>query len=315
MAAAKKRLNTDAMLSELSSGSAFFSQARNEAEQEEEKQSLPEWMRNLQLISIDRIRPGRYQKRTEEAKDHLVYQQLETQMRSDYECDQLRLFLVVMPDPDDSSFYNPSRGGHRRTEIAKRIGVKEILCFVEEAYDAQELLRGTYAENFGRQNLTTIEEGYIYQAAIEDNGWTQEEVAKHLNVPGGRMHVAHCIRSTYYKPDIQAMIYKAPERSKRVASALTRLDSLPDAVEKRAPIIADFLNEKITVDRVEIMVERLLQGKETVPIKEIARTDRIRATRKGFGRYLKEIGNQKPSDEEREELEALSKEIAEILAR
>lgn len=316
MAAAKKRVDTGTMMSELSSGSAFFAQARAEAEQEDVQHSLPPWMRNLQLVPIERIKPGRYQARKEEAKDQAIYQQLETQMQSDYERGQLRLFLSVMPDPDDPTFYNPSRGGHRRIEIARRIGVKEILCFVEDVYDAKELLRGTYAENLGRQNLTMIEEGYIYQAALDDNpDWTQDDVAAHLHVSGGRMHVAHCIRSINYASDIQAMIYAAPERSKRVASALAKLDPLPDAAKKRVKIIADFLSEKLTVDQVEVMVERLLNGKKPLGVKEIARIERIQSTRKGFARYLKEIGAQKPDEEERRELEGLFREIQEILAR
>ena len=294
-----------------------------ETEKYQEVVQLPLWLEHLRMIPVDHIRPGRYQKRLKEAQDPLILALLEEQMRTDYERGELQLFLFVMQDPANPDFFNPSRGGHRRVEIAQKIGVSEILCYVSE-YDPEDLSFGTYFENEGRQNLSIIEKGLMYLAFIEDRNLSQEEVAIQYHVKGGRNYVGRCIRAAKAAADIQAMIFHDPDRSMRVLDVLSQLDFVDDGVAKRAPIIAAFQNKQLTADGVQIAVNRVLAGEvfslggqgegKTLPLKEIARIERFHSVRTGFDRYLREVENEPPGPQEREELAQLRQRIDEVLA-
>src|SRR5258708_6016060 len=220
---------------------------------------LPPWLAHFQMLPIDRIRAGHYQQRRAEAVDPVKYAQLEQQMCSDQEQGTLRLQLYVMPDPDDPTFYNPARGGHRRLEVAQKLGVTELLCEVIP-YNAEELARGTLFENEGRQDLTIVEKGQTYLLLMHNFGLTQQEVADKYHVDGGRDYVARCISAAEADPDIQAMIFVAPDRSMRAVVYLSQLSGRPSAVAERAPIIQAFLEEKLTVDGVKIAVQQVKDG-------------------------------------------------------
>ena len=284
---------------------------------------LPPSLEHLQMVPVSQIRPGRYQKRLKEAENSEVLAQLEAQMGADYERGALRLFLFVMKDRDDPAFFNPSRGGHRRVEIAQKLGVPEILCYVSE-YDPEELSYGTYFENEGRQDLSIVEKGLMYLTFIEDRDLSQEEVAIQYHVKGGRDYVGRCIRAAKAAKDVQAMIFRDPDRSMRVVDVLSQLDVLEDAAPKRAPIIAAFEQKQLTADGVQIAVSRVLagevftpaeqEGSHPLPLKEIARTERFRSARVGFDRYFREVQKTPPSTQEREELMLLRQKIDDVLA-
>lgn len=273
---------------------------------------------HVHMIPSAQIRPGRYQKRLAEARDEETYQHLLAQMRADYERGHLKLLLFVMPDPQNPGFYHPSRGGHRRLEIAQILGVPEILCYVDE-YDPGDLAAGTYFENEGRQDLSIIEKGLMYQAFMDDYGLTQEEVATHYCVKGGQPYVGRCVRAARYQPDIQSLILADPERALRVADILAQLDAVEDGVTKRAPLIAAFKARTLTTDQVSQAVKAILQGQPVVldeqGVHSLARQDRIMALEKGFDRWSRTLGTAAPSEEERLRLAQVRTLIDAILAR
>lgn len=226
---------------------------------------LPPWLQHFKKIPISQIRPGVYQKRLPEARKRNQEKdaQLEMQMRFSHERGHLHLDVAVMPDPDDSGFYNPSQGMHRRIEIARKIGITELLCYVQK-YDRDALAQGTYFENsdFARLGLNIIEEGLIFQQAMEDNPrFTQEDVAEFFKLPnlGGREHVKVCLGAARAMPDVQELVYHDPERATRVIGKLSLMDGLDNCVAKRAPIIQGFLEKRLTADQVDLAVEAVRQ--------------------------------------------------------
>jgi ParB/RepB/Spo0J family partition protein len=271
--------------------------------------------RRLITVPIERIRPGRYQKR--ESVDPEKYQQLKDQI-ADL---GFNFVAVLFADPDDESFYNPAMGGHLRIQAATELGIPEVLAVIRE-YDRVALAKGTYMENQGRQQLTLVEEGLIFQACQDDLGWTQEEIAKNLIVPGGRSHVALCMLTVTAAPDLREMLRKDPKRGQRAFYYFRQLDELGQekAMELRAPHIEDFLVGKISTDEVRLIMKQILeresgQTEEPVSLDQARRQHKIASTLAGFQRFEKEIGTAMPSPSEREALQNLKGKIEEILAR
>ncbi len=275
--------------------------------------SLPS--RRLITVPIEKIRPGRYQKR--ESVDPEKYQQLKDQI-ADL---GFNFVAVLFVDPDDDAFYNPAMGGHLRIQAASELGITEVLAVIRE-YDRVALAKGTYMENQGRQPLTLVEEGLIFQECQDDLGWTQEEIAKNLIVPGGRSHVALCMLTVTAAPDLREMLRKDPKRGQRAFYYFRQLDELGQerAMELRAPHIADFLIGKISTDEVRLIMKQILdkehgQTEEPVSLDQARREHKITSTLASFQRFEKEIGAAPVSSTERETLETLKTKIEEMLAR
>lgn len=291
----------------------------------EPKAELPAYLAHFQMIPINLLRPGRYQTRMEEGIDEATYAQLEAQMRDSYERGRLRLFVPVMPDPASSGYYNPAQGMHRRIEIAARLGITELPCYVDE-YDRESLALGTVYENMGRQDLTIVELGYLFLQVRADFNLTQEECAIKLKIRSGRDFVKRCEAAAKAAPDIQHMVFLAPERSASVIAPLSQLDVMFDdpaeAAEKRAPIIEAFLEEKIKAEGVVLAVNEILNGgsfsldensKSAATPKIIERMTKAARAHKSWSSYFAQLGSNPLSLTERTELEQLRAELDAVL--
>jgi len=275
----------------------------------------PQPSRRLITVPIERIRPGKYQKR--EAVDSEKYQQLKDQI-ADL---GFHFVAVLFVDPDDDAFYNPAMGGHLRIQAASELGITEVLAIIRD-YDKVALAKGTYMENQGRQPLTLVEEGLLFQECQDDLGWTQEEIAKHLIVPGGRSHVALCMLTATAAPDLREMLRKDPKRGQRAFYYFRQLDELGQerAMQLRAPHIENFLVGKISTDEVRLLMKQILerergQTDEPVSLEHARREHKITSTLASFQRFEKEIGTATPNPNEREALENLKTKIEELLTR
>lgn len=275
----------------------------------------PSFPHHIVTVPISKIRPGRYQKR--ETVDPEKYQQLKNQIQDL----GFHFVAVLCLDPDDPSYYNLMIGGHLRIQAAMELGITEVSAIIRE-HDRVALAKGTYFENNGRQGLTPIEEGLIFEQCQKDEGWSQEEIAEKLLVPGGRSRVALCLLTITAAPDIQEMLRKDPKRGQRCFYYLRQLDELglEKAIQLRGPIIEDFLSGKISTDEVQLLVKRILQReqgetKEQEPIDSVRRESKILSTVKSFHRFEKEIGLDVPSPSEREALFNLKEKIDSILSR
>jgi ParB/RepB/Spo0J family partition protein len=271
-------------------------------------------------VAISKIRPGRYQKR--ETRDEEKYQQLKDQIQEL----GFQFVAVLCPDPDDPAYYNLMMGGHLRVQAASEVGITEVSAIIRE-YDRMALAKGTYFENNGRQGLTPMEEGLIFQQCMDDEGWTQQEVVEKLVVTGGKTYISFCTNAATAASDLQEMLRKEPGRGRRCFYYLQRLDDLGQerAMELRAPIIKDFLDGKITTDEVDIRVKRVQKGSEA-PLQgdagreqdfadDIKQQSVILSTVKSFHRFEKIIGASVPTPEVRDSLLTLRQKIDSILDR
>ena len=274
--------------------------------------------RRLSMVPIDRIRPGRYQKR--ESVDTEKYQQLKDQIRDL----GLNFVAILCVDPEDDNYYNLMMGGHLRIQAAGELGITEVPAIIRN-YNSLEVGKGTYFENNGRQQFTLIEEGLIFKQFQEDEGWTQEEIAAKLIVPGGRSHVALCMLTVTAPPDIQEMLRQDPKRGNRCFTYLKQLDVLGEerAIEVRGPIIHDFLLGKLSTDEVQVLVKQILAREQdgqsddddSVSLPIARRQNKISSTIKSFRRFEKEIGDAVPSASERDALLRLKAKVEDILKR
>jgi ParB/RepB/Spo0J family partition protein len=271
--------------------------------------------RRTQTIPLARIRPGRYQKR--ETLNPTEYEQLKKQIEEL----GLAFTAVLMPDPDDSEFFNLAMGGHIRVQAAQDAGLTEVQGIIRE-YDQLSLAKGTYMENNGRQPLSLVEEGKVFLQCQQDFGWSQEQVADNLIVPGGRSHVALCLLTVTCAPDLQEMLRKAGKRGQRAFFYFRQLDEhfpAERAIELRAPHIQGFLEEKISTDEVRFIIRQIIEqeGAEPSPeaLEAAKREQKVHSTVSSFARYQKQIAGQKPGPIERESLLTLRQQIDEILAR
>ncbi len=269
--------------------------------------------RRIVTIPLDRIRAGRYQKR--ETVNAEEYQQLKDQI-ADL---GLQFTAVLCQDPDDTMYYNLMLGGHLRIQAAAELGITEIQAIIQ-TYDRLRLAKGTYFENRGRQPLTLIEEGLVFQQLQDDEGWSQERVAQELKV--SRSHVSLCIVAASSAPDIQEMLRADPTRGQRCLYYLRQLDELgrEKAMALRVPIIANFLAGKLSTDQVKHLVEQILQKEkgethEEVSIEAAKTKEKVASVLKSFQRYEKVLGDRAPSEVEREELLQVKGRIEALLAR
>ncbi len=273
--------------------------------------------RRLITVPIERIRSGKFQKR--ETVDPEQYQQLKDQI-ADL---GFNFVAILFPDPEDNDFYNPAMGGHIRIQAATELGHTEVQAIVRD-YDKTALVKGTYMENMGRQPLTIVEEGLIFQACQDDPDlqWTQEEIAKYLIVPGGRSHVALCLDAARAAPDLREMLRRDPKRGQRALYYFRLLDELgaERAAELRAPHIENFLLGKIPTDEVRLIMHQILakehgKSEEDLSLEQARREHRATSTLASFQRFEKAIGNGIPNQRERETLEDLKAKIEAILER
>jgi len=275
--------------------------------------TTPITSRRLVTIPIDKIRAGRYQKR--ETIDNEKFQQLKEQI-ADL---GFQFTAVVCIDPDDDQFYNLMMGGHIRIQAAKELGITEVQAIIRD-YNRLQLAKGTYFENNGRQPLTLMEEGLMFQQLRDDEGWTQEQIGNELKV--SRSHVSMCMLAAESAPDIQEMLLVDPKRGQRCFYYLRQLDELgvEKAVELRAPIIQGFLEGKISTDEVKHLVEQILKKEkgetaEEVTIEAAKGKEKVVSVYKSFQRFEKVLGDRSPSQAEREELARVRERIDAILER
>lgn len=271
--------------------------------------------RRLISVAIASIRPGKFQKR--ETIDPEKYQQLKDQIAEL----GFNFIVILFPDPDDTDWYNPAMGGHIRIQAAQELGITEVYAIVRD-YDPIALAKGTYMENQARQPLTLVEEGLTFQQCADDLGWTQDEIAKNLIVPGGRSHVATCMLVASAAPDLREMLRREPTRGQRAFYYFRQLDDLGQerATELRAPHIESFLLGKISTDDVRLIMLKILAAERGEEMEEVSveltkREQKIHSTISSFQRFTRAIGEEKPSEQERESLQQLRAKIDELLQR
>ena len=143
--------------------------------------------------------------------------------------------------------------GHRRVKAAEKAGYGGYPVLIKDLtdWDMRYLAIG---ENRFREDLTPLEEGYLFQELLEA-GLTQEEVAAFYQVSRG--YLRERMELPKDDEDIQQMVVTRPD-TVRAARDLRKEDDR----QIRATVIEALLEEKITGAHVAAYLETLRKEKQ-----------------------------------------------------
>jgi ParB family chromosome partitioning protein len=240
----------------------------------------------LQLLALDRIRPGRYQPRTR--MDEASLDELADSIRSQ------GVMQPILVRPIDGGHYEIV-AGERRWLAARRAGLAEIPALIRVVPD-QAALALALIENIQREDLNPLEEAQGIKRLIEEFGLTHEVAAQ--AVGRSRSAVTNLLRLTQLAPPVQALLL-AGKLDMGHARALLAL-SVSQQPAAAAKVVAEGWSvrdaerlvhttlhpetrkNRRTTRRVDGDVRRL----ETELAETLGASVRIEPTRKGAGRVV-----------------------------
>ncbi len=155
----------------------------------------PEVMRQTTNIPISKIKPNRYQPRSQFANDEL--DALTNSIRQD----GVLMPILLRPQGDGYELI----AGERRWRASQAAGLTEIPAVIRDVDDLQAL-ELAIIENEQRDDLTAIESGRAYSRMIEEFNCTQQQVAEKIGI--SRVQVSNLIRLLQLPEIIKQMIEK-----------------------------------------------------------------------------------------------------------
>jgi ParB family chromosome partitioning protein len=146
--------------------------------------------------------------------------------------------------------------GHRRREAAKMAGLDALPVMVDNTISDEEMKFLALNENILRDDLTPLDEAYIFTAMLE--GTTQDAIAARLSVSRGYIRNRTDILKA--PADVQDMVEEKPDTMKAVVY-------LKDVQEEdiRKTVIAALMSEEITINQIKAFIENLRKAK-TPPV-------------------------------------------------
>jgi ParB family chromosome partitioning protein len=123
--------------------------------------------------------------------------------------------------------------GHRRLEAARQAGLTEVPAEIRDYSDA-ERFTAMFAENYGRKDLSPLQEARAYQAMLELTDakgrkvFTQRSLAKRLGV--GQAKISN-YTGIFKLPERVVTMLEQGELTVTEAVLLVRLAKYPDRVE------------------------------------------------------------------------------------
>lgn len=153
----------------------------------------PEVLAQATLISISKIKPNKYQPRSNFDKDEL--QSLADSIKRD----GVLMPILIRPQGDGFELI----AGERRWRASQMAKLHEIPAVVREVDDLQAL-ELAIVENEQRDDLTAVESARAYRRLMEEFNYTQQQVAESIGV--SRVQVSNLIRLLQLPEPIQAML-------------------------------------------------------------------------------------------------------------
>jgi ParB family chromosome partitioning protein len=139
---------------------------------------------SLQMLSIERLRPGKYQPRTKMDAASLAELALSIKEQG--------VMQPILVRPVDGGRFE-IMAGERRWRAAQQAGLRDIPALVKSVPD-QAALAVALIENIQREDLNPLEEARGLQRLIDDFGLTHDAVAK--AVGRSRSAVSNLLRLT-----------------------------------------------------------------------------------------------------------------------
>ena len=186
---------------------------------------------HLPQISIDALQDNPWQGRRNMDKEEL--QKLADEIREN----GFQGALAARPHPTEPSIYQIV-WGHRRKRAAAMAGLTTLPVLIKEYSDEDMLFLGA-KENLLREQLTPLDEAYMFHNMITSLGYTQEAVA--AKVRQSRGYVRNRLVLVKVQPEVQEMVRQDPET---VRAAYYLKDVEDPAL--RAELIQAVLERRIT---------------------------------------------------------------------
>ncbi|HET6802045.1 MAG TPA: ParB/RepB/Spo0J family partition protein [Casimicrobiaceae bacterium] len=203
---------------------------------------------SLQMLAIDRLRPGKYQPRTKMDAASLAELALSIKEQG--------VMQPILVRPVDGGRFEIV-AGERRWRAAQQAGLREIPALVKNVPD-QSALAVALIENIQREDLNPLEEAKGLQRLIDEFGLTHDAAAK--AVGRSRSAVSNLLRLNALAPPVQEYVLGGAIEMGH-ARAL-----LPLPVEQQAGAAARVVNGALSVRETERLVLGLLN-----PAKRAAR--------------------------------------------
>ncbi len=146
---------------------------------------------SLQVIAIERIRPGKYQPRTR--MDEASLAELADSIR------EQGMMQPILVRPVDAGRFEII-AGERRWRAAQKAGLREVPALVKVVPD-QAVLALALVENIQREDLNALEEAQGFARLIAEFGLTHDAVAK--AVGRSRSAVSNLLRLTQLAKPVQ----------------------------------------------------------------------------------------------------------------
>jgi ParB family chromosome partitioning protein len=132
-------------------------------------------MRDVQAVSVDELRPGRYQPRLQLRQESLA--ELAESIREQGVLQPLIVRAVPAVDGDVTTYEIVA--GERRWRAARLAGLATVPVIVRELTD-QEALAVALIENLQREDLNPIDQAQSMARLVEEFGMTHDQIAKAL---------------------------------------------------------------------------------------------------------------------------------------
>jgi len=203
---------------------------------------------SLQMLTIDRVRPGRYQPRTKMDAASLAELALSIKEQG--------VMQPILVRPVDGGRFEIV-AGERRWRAAQQAGLREIPALVKNVPD-QSALAVALIENIQREDLNPIEEAKGLARLIDEFGLTHEAAAK--AVGRSRSAVSNLLRLTALAPPVQEYVLAGSLEMGHARALL----ALP--VEQQSGAAARVVNGALSVRETERLVQTLLN-----PARRVAR--------------------------------------------
>lgn len=211
-------------------------------------------MSNIQKVSIDLIKPNRYQPRSVFDDDKII------ELSQSIKANGLIQPIVVREDEKGFEII----AGERRYRASILAGLTEVDVIIKDV-DKQQLTEMALVENIQREDLTSIEEARAYHILINEYSLTQTSVAKQMGK--SQSTIANKLRLLKLSDKVQQAIENR-NISERHARALLSVEK-----EKQEAMLKDIVEKKLTVNE----TEELIKSEKKPKVKEKPKT-------KGFSR-------------------------------
>ena len=194
---------------------------------------------DLKEISLDKIKPGKYQPRRN--FDNTELEELSASIKANGVIQP----VIIRKIGDGYELI----AGERRFRASKMAGLKSIPAIVRNFSD-QEALAISLIENIQRKDLNVIEESKGYKRLIDEFKLTHEDLARITS--RSRSHITNILRLLKLHPDVQDMLIEG-QMDMGHARAL-----LPLAEPQQLDLAFAVINDELTTGEVERRVAKIL---------------------------------------------------------